>query len=73
MKRISYEWTFDEWEGKSVSQFDIEEDESGNVELKMTVSVLEDFDNSIPEFQRNSCIGGWNYFLGQELKNYLES
>jgi hypothetical protein len=38
----------------------------------LTVEVLEDFPDDIPEFRRESCIGGWNYFINHRLKEYLD-
>jgi len=40
--------------------------------LTLTTQITEDFDDSIPEFKRESCIGGWNYFLKERLFNYLK-
>ena len=71
-EKISYEWTFTEWKGKSVSRFIIEPGSGGTCVLHVIVEVLEDFNDGILEFERNSCIGGWNYFIGERLKGYLE-
>ncbi len=71
-KSISYEWTFDGYEGKSVSQFQIFQDENG-VRLKVTSTVLEDFPTGIPEFERESGVAGWNYLIKESLVTYLSS
>ena len=44
----------------------------GEVNLKLSMKVVESFQEDIPEFRRDSCIGGWNYFIKQRLKQYLE-
>jgi len=41
--------------------------------FKLTTEVLEDFDDAIPEFRRESCVGGWNYFIKDRLVQYLSS
>jgi hypothetical protein len=41
--------------------------------LTLSVEVQEDFPESIPEFKRESCIGGWNYFINNRLKEYLKN
>ena len=68
---IQYDWTFDEYPGKSFSRFEVKESSLG-CNLILTCEVIRDFDEEIPEFKRESCIGGWEYFLNQRLKSYLE-
>ena len=69
-KRISYTWTYKNIEGESLSVFDVEEHPK-KIVLSITCSGLESFPDSIPEFTRESCLGGWNYFA-YRLKNYLK-
>ncbi|MBT8233757.1 MAG: SRPBCC domain-containing protein [Saprospiraceae bacterium] len=69
-KRIAYSWHFDGYEGKSISIFDIEEKENKTI-LTLTIKILTDFNDEITEFKRESCIGGWNYFLGDRLEPFL--
>ena len=40
--------------------------------LRVIVTVLEDFPDNIPEFETESCRMGWQYFLGQQLKEFLK-
>jgi hypothetical protein len=48
-------------------------DKLGNLtKLTLTARVVEDFDDSIPEFKRESCVAGWNYFIKERLSDYLE-
>lgn len=70
-KSISYSWKYKEYAGDSTITFALTE-MGKEVRLNMIIEVLEDFPDDIPEFKRESCIGGWNYFIGQQLKNYLE-
>ena len=72
LQKISYQWNYAEYAGDSVISFELFEKEK-DVRLQVTVDVLEDFPSDIPEFKRESCIGGWQYFIGQQLKQYLDT
>lgn len=70
-KKISYRWHFTEYPGKSLVSFDLTETSDGTT-VTLTNTILEDFQDDIPEFRRESCRGGWKYFIQQQLKKYLE-
>lgn len=69
-KRISYDWRFQGYPGMSSAAFEIL-DNKGSTMLRLTVTVLEDFPDDIPEFKRESCVDGWKYFINGRLKAYL--
>ena len=69
-RKISYQWKYEEYPGDSVVCFELAMKENV-VNLKLTLTVTEDFPETIPEFTWESCIGGWKYFLGERLKAYL--
>ncbi|MDQ7816039.1 MAG: SRPBCC domain-containing protein [Melioribacteraceae bacterium] len=69
-KKIKYEWTYEGYTGRSTTLFELFSQEN-STKLILTVEVLEDFPDDIPEFKRESCIGGWNYFINNRLKEYL--
>ena len=71
-KKISYNWKYEGYVGDSEVSFEISEFKDKS-KLKVTHQVLESFPQDIPEFQRESCLGGWNYFIKQRLKNYLNN
>ena len=71
MKMIKYSWEFEEYPGKSTSVFEIIK-ENNQTKLRLTVEILEDFPDDIPEFKRESCIAGWEYFINNRLKEFLE-
>jgi uncharacterized protein YndB with AHSA1/START domain len=71
-KIIVYTWRFEGYKGDSIVAFELFE-ENDLVRLQLRLTILEDFADDIPEFRRESCIGGWNYFLKDRLKEYLES
>ncbi|MDX1283659.1 MAG: SRPBCC domain-containing protein [Draconibacterium sp.] len=68
--KIIYSWKYEEYQGDSFVSFELEE--FGNqTRLILRVEVIEDFADNIPEFERDSCVGGWQYFLKKRLKEYL--
>ena len=71
-RKIAYNWRFDGYPGASVSVFEVSGDDSSS-QLTLTCLVIEDFPDDIPEFTRDSCLGGWNYFLKESLHSYLQT
>ena len=70
-KKISYSWQYADYTGLGQVTFELTEVGRKTV-LKLTNTGLESFPQDIPEFKRESCIGGWNFFIKQRLKKYLE-
>lgn len=70
-KKIAYEWQFDGYPGRGISIFDLTED-GDQTKLQLTFTVLEPFPDDIPEFKRESGVAGWNYFIKESLKEFLE-
>lgn len=71
-KMIVTKWRFEGIEGKSLVIFEL----TGigtKTKLTVTNKVTQDFDDSIPEFKRESCIGGWNYFINERLVQFLST
>ena len=68
-ERISYVWQYEEYPGESLLTFTIQSRENA-VQVKIITDILKDFPDGIPEFQRESCRDGWEYFMGR-LKKYL--
>ena len=71
MKMIKYSWEFEEYPGKSTATFEILK-ENNQTKLRLTIETLKDFPDNIPEFKRESCIAGWEYFINGRLKEFLE-
>lgn len=69
-KRIIYNWTYKEYVGEGKVFFEIEKTEGGS-RLILTNKWIGEFSQDIPEFSRESCLGGWQYFINGNLKNYL--
>ncbi len=71
-KKIVTNWKYEGVNGESFVTFQLAEQDN---KTKLTVStiVIEDFDDNIPEFKRESCQDGWNYFIKERLNNYLSN
>jgi uncharacterized protein YndB with AHSA1/START domain len=69
--RLVYDWSFDGYPGDSFVVFELSP-EGDSTRLTVTATVREDFPDEIPEFRRESCVGGWEYFIQQSLKAHLE-
>ena len=70
-KKIVYNWRYEKYEGSADMYFELFSEEN-STKLQIKVKVLEDFDDGIPEFKRESCIAGWEYFIKGRLKEYLD-
>jgi len=71
LKRIVYKWCYEGYSGESFVIFELKD--MGDVtRLKVSHLGLESFPDHIPEFTRESCQGGWNYFIKDQLKAYLD-
>lgn len=69
--KISYRWKYQEYPGDSFVHFTIKQLETG-CSVTLETQVIEDFSDEVEEFRRASCVQGWQYFLQQRLKNYLQ-
>jgi len=47
-------------------------EKAGSTRLRLSTKVIADLPDDIPEFKRESGVQGWNYFIGKQLKAYLE-
>jgi uncharacterized protein YndB with AHSA1/START domain len=70
-RRIVYNWKFDGYPGDSYVEFELFE-QGKSTRLRLTARVTESFPEGIPEFERESCTAGWEYFIQQRLKGFLE-
>ena len=71
-KTIKYNWKYEGYPGNSNVEFNLNEYAS-KTNLKLIVTILEDFPDSIPEFKLESCKAGWDYFIKFSLKNYIDN
>ncbi len=70
-KKLVVNWKYAEYPGDSVVIFELIETEN-KTELRLTMKVMEEFPHDISEFKRESCQAGWEFFIQQRLKSYLE-
>ena len=70
LKKIAYSWEYDGYDGDSVVSFELFE-EGETTKLRVSHLVLDVFPQDVPEFSRESCLVGWNYFIGERLKEFL--
>jgi len=73
LQKIVYKWSYTEYPGDAEVIFELTSKDDTTTTLTVTNTVLQDFPSDIPEFTRTSCIGGWEYFIQQQLKGFLES
>lgn len=69
-KRIRYHWSYEEYEGEGMVTFELFYRE-GKTLLRVTNEGLETFPQDNPEFSRESCQAGWEFFIKKNLKGYL--
>lgn len=69
-QKIVYNWRYEGYKGDSFVTFQLSEIDN-QTQLTVSTKVIEDFPDTIPEFKRDSCIAGWNYFIKTSLVNYF--
>lgn len=69
-KLISYTWSYEEYPGNSLLTMKLTPSQGGT-QLTLTHETTADFPDGIPEFERESCLGGWRYFINERLSAYL--
>ncbi|WP_435413773.1 SRPBCC family protein [Psychroserpens mesophilus] len=72
LQKIVYNWRYEGYEGNSFVTFQLSEINSHLTELTLTTKVTEDFPDDIPEFKKESCVTGWNYFIKERLLEHLK-
>ena len=69
-EKISYNWSYEGYTGDSLVHFELFE-KDGNTSVRLTTEIIEDFPQDIPEFKRESAVGGWTYFIKESLPKYV--
>jgi len=72
LKMITYIWKYEGYPGDSFVVFELFKQDS-LTKLRLTHQVRESFPGDIPEFSRESCVDGWNFFVRKSLKEFLEN
>jgi uncharacterized protein YndB with AHSA1/START domain len=71
-KKIVCDWRYEGYPGESKVIWELKQ-EGDHTKLTLTHSGHETFPQDNPDFKRESCIAGWNYFINQRLYTYLET
>lgn len=71
-QKIVYDWRYTGYEGAGTVSFELVT-LGEKTKLVLTNITTENWQEDIPEFTRESAEGGWNYFIKQSLKKYVES
>lgn len=71
-QKLTYNWKFLEYPGSGDVTFELLP-EQDHVMVSLANNAIEDFPDDIPKFKRASCVQGWEYFIGKNLKEYLQS
>ena len=69
--KITYNWKYKGYPGDSFVRFELFK-ENNLTKIKLTTKIIESFPDEIPEFKRESCQTGWEYFIQKSLKEYLK-
>jgi uncharacterized protein YndB with AHSA1/START domain len=70
-KEITLNWKYEGYTGNSFVKFELSS-RNDHTKLKLTHQGQETFPQDIPEFSRESCTAGWNYFIAESLRKFLE-
>jgi uncharacterized protein YndB with AHSA1/START domain len=71
--KLSYSWTYPEHNtGYSVVTWELFEEGEQQTRLRLTHEGLDSFPKDNPNFAITSYTDGWNFILGESLKNFVE-
>ncbi|MFT3754090.1 MAG: SRPBCC domain-containing protein [Paludibacter sp.] len=70
-KRITYNWKFEGYTGESAVTFELA-GEDGHTKLTLTNYEIDSFPQDNPDFSKESATEGWNYFIRERLKDFLD-
>ena len=71
--KLSYTWTYPEYDRRSVVTFELFEDSQSQTRVRLSHEGLDSFQTDDPNFSVSSFTAGWNFILGDSLKNYVET
>ncbi|BAX81389.1 SRPBCC family protein [Labilibaculum antarcticum] len=72
LEKIVYDWRYENISGVGTLSFKLLQ-EGEQILLRLTNKGMDSFPKDIPEFSRESCKGGWQYFINQRLNEFIES
>jgi uncharacterized protein YndB with AHSA1/START domain len=69
---VTYTWRYDGYSGLGSTEWRLLETPDGT-QLVLACTGIESFPQEIPELTRESCQAGWEYFIRNRLRAFLES
>lgn len=72
LEKIVYDWRYENISGIGTLSFELLQ-EGEQILLRLTNKGMDSFPKDISEFSRESCKGGWQYFINQRLNEFIES
>ena len=70
-KKLSYSWRYENYPGNSVVTFEIFPD-GEKTKLKLTHEGLDSFDQTNPDFAKESFNEGWTFLIEKSIKEFAE-
>jgi len=71
LKKIVYLWKYEGYDGESYVSFELFE-ENNQTRLRVSHTGIDSFPKAIPEFSSESCRQGWQYFINNRLRTFIE-
>ncbi len=71
-KKIVTNWKYKGFKGDSFVTFELFKRDT-QTKLVLSTRIVEDFDDSIPEFRYESGVAGWSYFIKERLTAFLNN
>ena len=72
MKKLSYTWVYEGYEGSSIVTFELFE-EGNKTRLILTHTGIDTFPKSNKDLVKENFVAGWTELIGKLLKNYVEN
>lgn len=72
VQKLSYTWRYEDVEGITLVTIELFPVSDGTL-LRLTHQGLEQLAAGGPKFAKSNFVQGWNYFINDALKNFIES
>ena len=71
-RKIQYSWRYDQYPGNTLVTFELIR-EGDNTRVKLTHEGLDTLPQDNPDFAKENFREGWNSFINEELKKFVEA
>lgn len=72
-EKLSYSWRYDGYPGKSVVTFELFKEAEKQTRVRLTHESIQTFPADQPDFSASNFTEGWNFILGDSLRNFVEA